>query len=320
MNQRGADQERRHQVYESLHNRYAEPALNLALHLRGLYVKMGQILSSRPDFMPSQYIRCFTQLQDSIPAVDVEEIQQKTIEYLERSCPAFADYNIELEADALGSASIGQVHRATLTKRCDGGKVETPRVMAVKVMHEGAQARFQHDFQVFRWLCRLIIPSWCSLLDALEQQVMTEFDYRNEAASLDEVRRNMLVSPYRSRVVVPKPYRELTCREVLVMELLDGKKLADSIKDKFAAALGRNGEAATEILARRRHEVITGEDAGSQELVLAKSTFLGKLRLLLLLRSCRKAIELLVDCHGYQIFQNGIWNGDPHFGKSILSC
>lgn len=299
-----ADRPKRDLVFESLHNRYSQPALGLVLHLRGLYVKMGQILSSRPDFMPTQYVQCFTELQDNIPACDTAVVQRMAVEALRNECAAYAKYeDLVLDPVALGSASIGQVHRAMLYRK-DGGETKAKEV-AVKVMHRGGKAKFLTDFQVFRWLCRVAIPSWRGLLDALEKQVMTEFDYLNEAAALNEVRNNMLHSPYRNRVCIPKPMEELCCEHVLVMEMLHGKKLIDSIRDRLTAAIGGSEAKATEFLAKRRHEVVTGEDAGSREVLCSSVGAFGKLKLLFLFGQCRRVIDLLVDVHGYQIFRTG---------------
>lgn len=311
-----ADQEKRDRVYEELHNRYCQPALDIAFHLRGLYVKMGQIMSSRPDFMPPQYVEKFSELQDNIPAWDTEYVQELAVSLLSKECPAFNEEYEDLVLDpvALGSASIGQVHRGVLTRKDNGKQKE----VAVKVMHMGSEARFQHDFEVFRWLCRVAIPTWRSLLDALEQQVLTEFDYRNEAASLKEVRANMMRSPYRRRVVIPAPMEELCCEHVLTMEMLHGKKLIDSIEGQLSAAFGGSHEKANEFLSKRRHEVMTGEDYGSKAIIRNSVSLLGKLRLIFLFFRCRRVIDLLVDVHGYQIFRTGTWNGDPHFGKKTL--
>jgi aarF domain-containing kinase len=265
-----ADRRKRDVVFESLHTRYSQPALSLVLYLRGLYVKMGQILSSRPDFMPPQYIQCFTELQDSIPPHDTTLVQSIAMKAWKKHCPAIDEYeDIVFDPVALGSASIGQVHRAILRRKTSAvlGK-ERSHEVAVKVMHQGAKAKFQTDFQVFRWLCRLAIPSWRGLLDALEQQVMTEFDYRKEAQSLQEVGANIRASRFRNRVCVPEPIEALCCEHVLVMEILHGKKLIDWIRDRLQGAVGGSEEQVTQFLATwpkvrlRLHQ----ESRGSAEL------------------------------------------------------
>jgi aarF domain-containing kinase len=305
-------QDERDLAFEQLHDQYNQQALGIALHLKGLYVKLGQIMSIRPDSLPRQYVDAFSILQDSAPAADTETMQKRVMESLRANCPnAFTDTYETVQLDPgppLGSASIGQVHKATLLRK-DG----TSELVAVKVMHDNAQQRFAHDFSVFRWLCRIAMPSWKGFLDALHQQVMTEFDYRVEAQSLATVRGNMMSSPYREQVQVPKPFHDVTCKNVLVMELLDGQKVVDYIRDQFTSAIGSR-ELAHEFLERRRHEVTTGQDAGSDELL--PTGLWAKWRLLRLSRKCRKVVHLLVDSHGYQILENGTWNGDPHFGTS----
>jgi len=350
LNLKRADKATRERVWNTLHDRYAQPSLDLIFALRGLFVKLGQIMSSRPDFLPLQYQHVFTELQDNVPPWDVDVVHEVALTALREECPSFKDEYDDLVLDpvALGSASIGQVHRAVLHR-----KDNTTKEVAVKVMHRGARERFVHDFQVFRWLCKVALPTWRDFLDALEGQVMTEFDYRNEADSLREVRRNMQQSPYRRRVCVPEPMEELCCEHVLVMEMLHGKKLIDSIQDRFAAAIGGNRQVASKFLNARRHEVMTGEDAGSKEMLREVLSPLGRIRLFILFIKLSRVINLLVDTHGYQIFRTGTkvtghmlaiiqrilgicgpqsshllliyfssragtWNGDPHFGKNSM--
>jgi ABC1 atypical kinase-like domain len=76
------------------------------------------------------------------------------------------------------------------------------------------------------------------VLNELERRIMTEFDYRNEAQNLQEIRSNIAASPYARSVYVPQPVSELTCENVLVMEMLEGKKLLESIQDGVTHALG----------------------------------------------------------------------------------
>jgi predicted unusual protein kinase regulating ubiquinone biosynthesis (AarF/ABC1/UbiB family) len=317
---------------------------------------MGQILSSRPDFMPIQYIQYFTKLQDNIPAIDTDTIQQAAMDAWQKHCPdAYSKYDsIVFDPIPLGSASIGQVHRAVLhrkpvvhtnTKSTSSSLVSTtsPQEVAIKVMHANAKQKFQTDFQVFRWLCRFAIPSWLSLLKALEEQVMTEFNYRNEAQSLQTVRDSIQhpSSPYRNRVCVPQPIHELCCNNVLVMEMLHGTKLIDSIKNTLIDAFQNNTSQVERFLQQRQQEVLMGtaqrnsydhkhnydkdlntgsngqiDQSNNKVVSIPSSTsshdilrdsvgFLGKFKLLFLLQQCRNVIDLLVDVHGYQIFHRG---------------
>ena len=117
--QRQLRQQRRDDIYQNLHETYAPKALALILQMRGLFVKIGQVLSSRADFMPFQYIDLFQTLQDDIPPpLDELEITEIVRDSLRRN------HGLELEEvfeggrlrEALGAASIGQVHKGTLTE------------------------------------------------------------------------------------------------------------------------------------------------------------------------------------------------------------
>lgn len=217
--------------------------------------KIGQVMSSRSDFLPVQYIRLFSTLQDSIPQWPVEQAKAVLRASLksERGLD-FEDVFESIDEEALGCASIGQVHRAVLKEpwvnadpNYNGGKV-----VALKIMHPDAKKRFACDFQVFKWLTRMAMPGWQPLLQELETRLMTEFDYNNEARSQIIVRNKLLESRYKNQVRVPQTYTSLTCKHILVMEMLEGKKLLDSIQDKLSQIAGGDNEETTKFLEQRQ--------------------------------------------------------------------
>mmetsp|Transcript_8367 Transcript_8367/g.17754 ORF Transcript_8367/g.17754 Transcript_8367/m.17754 type:complete len:440 (-) Transcript_8367:822-2141(-) len=232
MNARGASPDRRAEVWEALHEAHSPEALDIILRLRGLYVKIGQVMSSRVDFIPRQYVDRFQTLQDAVPPWPGEKIRGMVRQSLQTDHGLDFDEVFEsFDDEALGSASIGQVHRAVLKPQHTtiGGFSGGPAV-AVKVMHPEAKTQFANDFKVFRWLCRVALPGWGPILTELQRQMMTEFDYTSEAASLRVVRANMAKSPYSKRVKVPEPAEALCSRTVLVMEMLEGTKLAAAVE------------------------------------------------------------------------------------------
>ena len=161
-------------------------------------------------------------MQDAIPQWPAEKVQ----EIIQHSLSSHYGYNYKdvfesMDPVALGSASIGQVHKAVLTPRFE--KLHNYKEVAVKVMHPDAENRFRYDFQVFRWVCRVALPGWKGLLDELETRFLSEFDYHTEAATLATVRANLVRSPYRRQVYVPEPLPELCTNNVLVMEMIQGK-------------------------------------------------------------------------------------------------
>ena len=193
----------------------------------------------------------FTLVQDSIPQSSVEEI----VAILDRNLRAelgkgFDDIFESIDPVALGSASIGQVHRATLRKT--ESTWMHGQDVAVKVMHEGAEDRFHHDFRVFRYLCKIALSGWEPILDECYRQIMNEFDYRKEANSLQEVGDGLGRSQFCKMVGVPRPFSNLCSKEVLVMEMLHGKKLSDSLEDDLERAIGGGGVDVRELIRRRR--------------------------------------------------------------------
>jgi len=322
---KGATPEHRQAAFQALHRRYAPTTLQMMLDLQGLYVKIGQVLSSRPDFVPHQYVECFTTLQDSIPQWPIDQVKRIASASLQKEHGLAFDQAFEsIDPVALGSASIGQVHRAVLAEGMEaripkdeyrGSSYDAGRIVAVKVMHPEAKLRFQHDFQVFRWLCRVALPGWKGFVDELEKRLMMEFDYHNEARSLADARRNLLQSPYRRSAQIPQPYHELSTKNVLVMEMLSGRKMVDDVQSRLTDVLGGDSAMARHLLEARRQQVLVGDTVRdpADKTELLRSTSLGtKLRLLALQRKCTRKVDLLLRIHGRQIFVDGIWNADPH--------
>lgn len=307
-----APRERRDTVYEKLHNRYSRPSQEIILHLSGLFCKIGQVLSSRPDIIPPQYVERFALVQDAMPQWPLDKIISVIDNSLQESHGVSVQDVFEyVEETALGSASIGQAHRAVL-RDTFASRYGGIKEVAVKVMHPGAEMRFAHDFQVFRWLCRLALPGWKGLLDELERQMMTEFDYHNEANCLRDIRSNILQSPYRDKVKIPFPCYTLCTKNVLVMEMLNGKKLVDHLQSEIARVFGSTEKARRMLMERRIHAF------DSEPPLLNNESLITKARLLILREKCRYYLDLLLKVHGHEIFHDGAFNGDAHPGNVLV--
>lgn len=253
LGQTKAPLKKRDRVYNELHDRYCQKSLDIALHLKGLYAKIAQVVSSRPDFVPPQYIELFSTVQDAIPQWPIDAVTEILDRTLTSEFGLKCDDVFEsIDAEALGSASIGQVHSANLRDDFASKHSRGEKVVAIKVMHPGAEDRFSYDFQVFRWLCKVALSGWEPILDEFYRQIMTEFDYRREAASLRKVYDDMNESRFCRLVKIPEPMQSLCTKELLVMELLHGKKLSDAIEDDLATALGGSKSDALELIKRKR--------------------------------------------------------------------
>ena len=330
--------EKRDKIYNELHDKYAPIAYEVALELKGLYVKLAQITSSRPDFVPPQYMELFVAAQDSLPQWPIEDVK----EIIDATLSGKDDHQLlsfesafeDIDEIALGSASIGQCHKATIKGKYareltgDDDDAAVAVDVAVKVMHPGAEQRFRHDFQVFRWLCKVALTGWEPILDECYRQIMSEFDYRKEANSLDTIRKAMINSPFRKSIRVPKPVFELCGKEMLVMELFDGENMSDSLENELSEILGK--KKSKQLLERKRLQLILGKDkmktlaattdgegkdGGDEESILSECGWKTKFHLLGLYKRAQKTIDLLVDVQGYQMLKDGVFQGDPHPGE-----
>ena len=161
-------------------------------------------------------------------------------------------------------------------------------------------------------------------------QMMTEFDYINEAHNLQLVRGNMAKSPYANKVRVPQPVIDLCSKNLLVMEFLPGKKLADYIEDRLSNILGGDVQSARKVLKAKQQALFESKDVGHKnkgffrelsDIIGETDDSLGMtqkatkaLQLMSMTRDARRKLSLLLDATGWQIFHDGVYNGDPHPG------
>ena len=176
----------------------------------------------------------------------------------------------------------------------------------------------------------MALPGWDPILRELEMQMMTEFDYINEAHNLQLVRGNMAKSPYANKVRVPQPVIDLCSKNLLVMEFLPGKKLADYIEDRLANILGGDVQSARKVLKAKQQALFESKDVGHKNKGFFRelSDIIGEtdgslgmtqkatkvLQLMSMTRDARRKLSLLLDATGWQIFHDGVYNGDPHPG------
>lgn len=190
--------------------------LRLALQELGpVYVKFGQILSTRRDLVPRDIADELALLQDRVPPFPGEEARDLVEEALRKPVSeCFADFDIE----PLASASIAQVHAATLP---DG------REVVVKVVRPGIEQQLKRDIDLLKAVARLANRYWegaqrvhpLEIVREFETFVMDELDMQREAANASALRRNFTDSPY---LYVPEVYWPLCKRRVMVMERVSG--------------------------------------------------------------------------------------------------
>ena len=202
--------------------RYSAPEhLRMAFEELGpTFIKLGQILSTRPDLIPAEYVEEFSKLQDRIPPCPTESIVEVIEEELGKP---MSEIFLEFEEKPLASASIGQVHRARLK---DGTRV------VVKVQKPGVERQIKQDLEVLEELAYKLTQHWEAVrhldIEGLYEEfayiLRNELDYQREGRNAETFRRNFLKD---GTVYIPEIFWEYTTQKVLVMEELQGVKLTD---------------------------------------------------------------------------------------------
>jgi ubiquinone biosynthesis protein len=182
------------------------------------FIKLGQLLSTRADFLPPTYIQALTRLQDNIDPFPFEEVDAIVSHELGvRISKAFAEF----DRKPIAAASLGQVHRAWLR---DG------RAVAVKVQRPGIREIIAEDLDALEDIAEFLDKhtEWgkryhfVEMLDELRRSLWRELDYRQEARNLLTLNTNLKSF---HRIVVPTPIEDFTTSRVLTMEYISGKKV-----------------------------------------------------------------------------------------------
>jgi ubiquinone biosynthesis protein len=185
--------------------------------LRGVFIKMGQVLSVVGTFLPAAFGEALETLQDKVPPRPFGEV-------LGRLHEAFGDDPLtrfgSFEREPLAAASLAQVHRATTR---DG------RALAVKILYPGIETLIRRDLAVLRSLLPVI--KWVvkvgrveRVFEELSAMLARETDYRHESANMARIR---AIFGKRENVIVPEVIAELTAGGVLSMSFEPGLKIND---------------------------------------------------------------------------------------------
>ncbi len=182
------------------------------------YVKLGQLLSTRPDLLPDRYLEALATLQDDNPTIPYEEVQEIVENELGTKISKAFNY---FEEEPIASASIGQVHLAEL---------RSGKTVAVKVQRPGIRKKFMEDLDTLEEMAALAVKhtdvgkkyGFSDVLGELRRIMLHELDYLREANNLVTLGINL--KEYR-RLIVPQPIPDYTTSKVLTMEYVKGKKI-----------------------------------------------------------------------------------------------
>ncbi|MFC6941537.1 AarF/ABC1/UbiB kinase family protein [Salinirubellus sp. GCM10025818] len=207
----------RRRVDSETRRRRARALLDSMLTLGPTFIKLGQLLSTRPDVLPPEYVEEFESLQDNVPPAPWEGAKRVLEEDLGPIDERFAAFDTE----AISGASLGQVYLATV----DG------REVAVKVRRPGVEDLVEADLKVIRFSLPLLMRfvddarsfSLETLADEFDKTIREEMDYERERRMLEDIKANFADEP---QIRIPGVLESHSTGRVLTMEYVPGTKIS----------------------------------------------------------------------------------------------
>ena len=209
-----------------------ELPVNLRLMLQELgttFIKLGQLLSTRPDVVGERVANELANLQDDNPAISYEQVKK----IVERELHGkIGDLFEDFSHEHLATASIGQVHEA---------KLITGERVAVKIQKEGITDKIDLDLKIIKFIAnradkfnvnlkKLNLPG---IMEEFDRSIHKEIDYNNEFMNMQRIELNFEDNP---KIHIPATYSKYCSSKVLTMEFIEGAKLNDvyaSTGDEF---------------------------------------------------------------------------------------
>ena len=191
------------------------------------YIKLGQMLSTRPDLVGIEIAEELQKLRDDTPVTPFDEI--KNVIESELEAPIDEIYS-EIDETPLGSASIGQVYKARLKS--------TNEEVAIKVQKPDSYKIIQSDIDIMKFLATKIdqyltitrIYNLPALVSEFERSIFKELNYMEEVMNMKNLANNFRRVNY---IKIPKPYDDYCTRKVITMELIKGINMGDLLEGDY---------------------------------------------------------------------------------------
>ena len=198
-----------------------ERATNAIQQLGPTFIKFGQILSTRPDILPEDYVQAFQNLQDNVEALEFTEIEAVLVDELGDD---YLDLFVNIDNVPIATASIAQVHAATTKSGQEAVlKVQRPRI----------EEQINADLNILQFLLYRALHEFpeMELFDPegmfleFKKSIVSELDFTQEVKNLNRFRKNFF---HHEGVKLPQPFEEFCTKRVLCMEKLDGIKIREA--------------------------------------------------------------------------------------------
>ncbi|TWT82981.1 putative protein kinase UbiB [Planctomycetes bacterium CA13] len=255
------------------------------------FIKLGQILAARPDLVGPKLGNELKRLRADVAPDDIEKVRATLTKELGEG---YLDAFQYIDPKPLATASIGQVHRATLN---DG------RCVVIKVMRADIEKTMRQDMDVLAGVAQLAervdtFAAWgpCQMANQLSTMLQRELDFGRERQNLEFFAE--MLSSRSDEVAIPKPVRTLCTKRVLVMDELVGQTLSTFLHEP---------------LNEWRHELTTESESAEKQISQPLDTEDGGHQ------QCKQRLaEIIASIYLTMIFDEGVFHADPHLGNLLL--
>ncbi|MFS8855420.1 AarF/ABC1/UbiB kinase family protein [Synechococcus sp. H55.7] len=198
---------------------------NILVDLGPVYVKLGQLLSTRPDLLPREYIEALSTLQSNVPPVPWKAVEILLRQQLQKPLEQIFS---SLDTEAVAAGSIAQVHRARLL---------SGELVALKIQRPGLEAVVEQDTRLIRGIAELVaqtefgrLTDVVALANEFCRALQAELDFTQEARHTEQLRQQLQKGRWfdPNQLVVPRVYWSLTTPKVLTLEWIEGKPLLEA--------------------------------------------------------------------------------------------
>jgi aarF domain-containing kinase len=269
---------KRKELLNELHHKHAPELLGILQKLKGLYVKLGQVLSVSAIPLPQVYKKELRVLQSDVPGYEDYETIIKSIIEKEMGKPIEDIFDV-VEAVPCGAASIGQAHRARLKGNRDGDHKSGEKLteskssddfdVVIKVQYPHASWQVPADIECIGQFLKMcvffdIVDKTSAELSYEEfaRQFLSELDYQSETGNLKLIHESSLDpnAPYLNRnVIVPKVYEDLCSKKVITMEYIPGPKIEEEARKQLELMGLKTNRSVKEIVKDTENEVSMAE-------------------------------------------------------------
>lgn len=195
---------------------------NILSDLGPVYVKLGQLLSTRPDLLPPEYIETLTDLQAHVPLVDWVELEAVLKQNIQQPLDQVFE---SINPVAIAAGSIAQIHKAIL---------KNGQAVAIKIQRPGIDVIVEQDIALISTIAELVSRTnfgkyydVIALAEEFSSALQSELDFTQEARFTEQLRQNLTATKWfdPKQLVIPAINWELSSEKILVLEWLNGQPI-----------------------------------------------------------------------------------------------